>query len=295
MGHPAKYQVTVEAELRAPVATAQIVHFRSLEPADNVMSKGEVYRLDLCLTPRPRNTRACYLDHWNPHRFEKLGNVFLVPPGEVMRARSDDSCRQSSLVCQLNPEPVSGWFEEKLKWDDPRLVASLDIRNANIRGLLLRLADEARHPGFASEMLVELIAAQLTIELSRYYRALDADNFSGGLASWRLRLIDERLQEVRKAPTLAELAELCRLSVRQLTRGFRVSRGCSIGDYVANSRVEHAKHLLATDQSIKAIAYSLGFSTPSSFCFAFRRATGVTPREYRYRAFGGVRDGWLAD
>jgi AraC family transcriptional regulator len=74
------------------------------------------------------------------------------------------------------------------------------------------------------------------------------------------------------------------LSVRQLTRGFRASRGRSIGDYVAQSRIDHAKRLLATKQSVKAISYSLGFASPSSFSFAFRRATGETPREFRQRA-----------
>lgn len=281
MGHPAEYLVTVEAELRAPVATAQVVHFLSAQPADNVMRKEDVYRLDLCLSPRPRNARACYSDHWNPHRFERIGNVFLVPPGEAMRIRSDDSCRQSSVLCHINPDPMSKWLDADLEWSDPRLAASLDIRDANMRSLLLRLGEEARNPGFASEMLVELIAAQLSIELSRYYRSLNTSSSNSGLAVWRLRLIEERLQEVREAPTLTELAELCRLSVRQLTRGFRASRGCSIGDYVASSRVEHAKRLLVSEESIKSIAYSLGFSTPSSFCFAFRRATGQTPREFR--------------
>jgi AraC family transcriptional regulator len=73
------------------------------------------------------------------------------------------------------------------------------------------------------------------------------------------------------------------LSVRQLTRGFRVSRGCSIGDHVAQSRLTNAKRLLATEQSVKAIAYSLGFSSPSSFSYAFRRSVGETPRDFRQR------------
>jgi AraC family transcriptional regulator len=131
-------------------------------------------------------------------------------------------------------------------------------------------------------MLVELMAAQIAIELGRHWAALEEQPPSGGLASWRLRLIDERLQEVRAAPTLAELAELCHLSIRQLARGFRASRGYSIGDHVAQCRIEHAKRLLATDQSVKTIAYSLGFASPSSFSFAFRSATGQTPSEFRH-------------
>ena len=82
---------------------------------------------------------------------------------------------------------------------------------------------------------------------------------------------------------MAELAALCSLSVRQLTRGFRASRGCSINDYVSRGRIENAKRLLASDESIKAIAFALGFASPSSFAYAFRQATGVTPRYFRQR------------
>ncbi len=276
--------MTIEAELRVPVATAQLVRFRFLEPADNMFC-ADSYRLDLCLTPRPRNARACYPDRWSPNRFERIGNVFLVPPGEAMLARSDDCGQQTSIICQLHPEPLRAWLDGDLEWNARRLMAGLDIREGGIRSLLLRLAEEARTPGFASEVLVELIATQLTIELARYCAAMDDCKQARGLAPWRLRLIDERLREEHKAPTLAELASLCGLSVRQLTRGFRASRGCSIGDHVESSRVENARRLLAAGQSVKAIAYSLGFASPSGFCFAFRRATGETPREFRQRVW----------
>jgi AraC family transcriptional regulator len=50
-----------------------------------------------------------------------------------------------------------------------------------------------------------------------------------------------------------------------------------------NSRLEHAKRQLAGDQSVKAIAYSLGFSSPSSFSYAFRKVIGESPRQVRQR------------
>jgi AraC family transcriptional regulator len=73
------------------------------------------------------------------------------------------------------------------------------------------------------------------------------------------------------------------VSMGQLTRGFRASHNRSIGDVVADSRLDHAKRLLSQGQSVKAVAYTLGFSSPSAFCFAFRRATGTTPREFTRR------------
>jgi AraC family transcriptional regulator len=198
-----------------------------------------------------------------------------------LHARSDGG-RQTSILCHLRAEPIRSCLDDELEWTPRRLEASLDVPSAEMRSLLRRLAQEVRHPGFANELLVELIASQLAIELARYFTAVTERPAIGGLAPWRLRLIDERLREVREAPTLSELAGLCNLSVRQLTHSFRVSRGCSIGDHVAASRAEHAKRLLATDQSIKAIADLLGFSSPSAFTFAFRRVTGQTPGQFRH-------------
>lgn len=279
--YPTQRLMSVEAEVRAPVATTQLVRFDFPEPIENVMQEQASYRLDLCLTPRPFNARACYRARWASHRFEPIGNLFLVPPGETMLAVSDGRCQQASIVCQVHPEPMRAWLDAEFEWTDQGLAAGLDIRDRNLRALLLRLGEEARHPGFASEMMVELITGQIAIELARYCRTNNASTIGGGLAPWRLRIIDQRLAEESAAPTLAELASLCGMSVRQLTRGFRVSRGYSVGEHVANHRVERARQLLARGDSVKAIASSLGFASASGFCHAFRRATGVTPGQYR--------------
>jgi AraC family transcriptional regulator len=287
MGQPLEQMLTVEAEVRVPVATAQLVQLHVIEPIDIVMFDREAYWLELCLEPRPSNARACYLDHWTADRFKRMGKVYLLPPGETIQTRSDGGPSHASILCHLRPEPMLQSVDGDLQWTDRRLEASLDIADANVRSLLLRLAEELQQPGFASEFLVELIAAQLMIELGRYFFRFDAIPSTGELTPWRLRLIDERLREVHDVPTLDELAALCKLSVRQLTRGFRASRGCSIGDHVANHRIEHAKRLLATDQNIKTVAHALGFSSPSGFSFAFRRATGMSPGEFR--ASGAAR------
>lgn len=262
---------------------AQLVRFSNVDPVDRVLCDDH-YWLDLSVTPRPRHVRACYPGRWSPHRFERIGKVFLVPPGCELHVRSDGGAQQLSIICRFRPEMVDAVFADSFVWSDRVLEASLNIQSASIRGLLQRLAQEAGYPGAGSERLVELIAAQLVIELSRYFHQISEIPLSGGLAPWRLRLITERLRQVREPPTLEELATLCKLSVRQLTRAFRASRGCSIGDYVASKRINHAKHLLATGASVKDIARDLGFSSSSSFCYAFRRATGVTPREFRQRA-----------
>lgn len=205
----------------------------------------------------------------------------MLPPTIDMAARSDEDRSLSSVICLLRLPPVLALFDRLPDLTERFLLLSLDVRDANVRQVLLRLADELRHPGFASRILTESLAAQLSVDLLRYGAALPERITHGGLAPWQLNRIEERLLEAREAPSLQELAALCRLSVRQLTRSFRAARGCSIGAHVADRQITQAKRRLAADESVAAIAATMGFSSSSNFCSTFRRATGMTPGQYR--------------
>lgn len=280
MIEPERPIMKVDAELNVAAANVQVARFFIDRPVENLFRQGDGYRLDLSLTPRTPNAEASFERHWAPHRFERLGKVFMAAPGEVLRMRTDGG-RQTSVVCLLHEDILQDWFERKFECGNRALEASLDITSDTIQRLLVRLGEEARNPGFASRALCDSVAVQLAIELSRYYADAAAASGTGGLQPWRLKRIDDRLRELREQPALEELARLCGLSVRQLTRGFRASRGCSIGEYIAQARVDNAKRLLAGGESVKSIAFSMGFSSPSSFCHAFRKATGNSPNQFR--------------
>jgi AraC family transcriptional regulator len=277
----------VEAELRVPIGTVQLMRFNLPAGLDNGFVDDARDWIDLCLTPRPRNTRARFCDRWGPNRFEKVGQVFLIPRGETMQFKTDGGA-QTSVVCHLEPEPLREWLPKGAAWAERRIEAGLNVGNDTIRMLMRRLADELRTPRFASHAMAELIAGQIAIEIARFTCHAEDASSSGGLAAWRLRRIDERLTEVREPPTLTELAEACNMSVRQLTRSFRASRDCSIGDYINQTRIETAKRLLMGGESVKAIAISMGFSSASHFTQAFRRATGFTPRSFRATRAGAL-------
>jgi AraC family transcriptional regulator len=272
-----------DSELPFPNGVARIMRFANQRPTNHLFRRGPHYWLDLCLTPRPENARGCYVDRWGAHRFERLGDVFLVPPGETLHVRTEAGSDQVSIACEIHANAVDRWLDHSLEWTDRRLAGGLDIAHPNIRSCLLRLAEEAQHGGVGSIDLVSMIAGQLAIELARYLEAISQGPITGGLATWRLRLIDERLHRGGPPPSLGELARLCNVSIRQLTRGFRSSRGGTIGDHIAHTRIEMAKRALASTDSIKSIAFALGYASPSSFSYAFGRATGFTPLRFRQR------------
>jgi AraC family transcriptional regulator len=272
----------IEAETQVPIARVQLVRLDHPTPADHPFQAVGVYYVDLCLTPRRPNASARYVDRWAPYRFQPMGTVIVLPPGQPLRLKTEGG-RHRSVICQLQAHAVDRHLPEDFEWTDRRREACLDIASAPIRTLLQRLAVEMRRPGLASAEMLEATALLLSIEIARYLTDMSEPIETGGLAAWRLRTIDRRIDEPGALPKLAELASLCNMSVRHLTRGFRVSRGCSISTYFAQKRVEAAKRRLAGGESIKAIASSLGFSSQSNFTNAFRRETGVTPTLYKNR------------
>lgn len=276
----------IEAEVRAEHATAQTFRVSWDGCIDTKMQPRDNYWVDLCLTPRPRNVHACYPDRWGSHRFEHIGTLFIIPPQEIFHARCEHPNKnadssQSSVICEIKPELMRQYFDGELQWNKRQLEGGLDIPDRSIRGLMLRLARELTFPGFAGEMIVELVASQLAIELGRYFANGKFIIVKGGLAAAHLRIIDERVKALGKAPTLSELASLCKISVRHLSRGFQTSRGCSIGTYVEQSCLEHAKHLILSGEPIAKVACTLGYSSRSSFSCAFRRTLGLTPAQFR--------------
>jgi AraC-like DNA-binding protein len=84
-----------------------------------------------------------------------------------------------------------------------------------------------------------------------------------------------------RIPTLAETAEMAGISIRSLQRKLS-NAGVSYSDLLDRARFENASKLLrGTDAKIIDVAFSSGYTDPAHFTRAFRRFTGVTPREFR--------------
>ncbi|ULL14882.1 AraC family transcriptional regulator [Paenibacillus sp. H1-7] len=72
------------------------------------------------------------------------------------------------------------------------------------------------------------------------------------------------------------------MSVNYARQIFKDHFYCSLSDYIANQRIELAAKLLrTTDWTVADITERSGFQTKSTFFSAFKRATGMTPNQYR--------------
>ena len=120
--HPV-HSAEIETAIQVPQVIAQIVRANWDGKIDMTMLPRERYWLGFSFTPRPKDLCACYSEHWGEYRFERMGDVFIIPPGETVLVHSDVSAKgrastQSFLICQLDHDFLSEWFGGDVKWTE---------------------------------------------------------------------------------------------------------------------------------------------------------------------------------
>jgi len=99
------------------------------------------------------------------------------------------------------------------------------------------------------------------------------------------RIIIARLDD--EALSIEKVAKEMAISVRTLQKRLQ-EEGVIFSDLLREIRHRLAQKYLRESYSVEQIAYLLGFSEPSAFRRAFKKWSGVTPREYREQSFSAM-------
>ena len=271
-------QLTIEAEVRSRHATVQVRNYGHPSDRLEALTAWPDYALIRSLGP------ISYSAYTGASRFVGFGEVFLVPAGVPLKYHGTGGPYRH-VTCRFERPSFEALTGLKGDWDEGNLSACRNIRTPQLNAALLRLAQETLAPSFATDIVVDSITNLLAVDLARYFHREvgDATRSKGGLAPWQLRRIEQCVQDSPDTSlSIDRLAELCGISAGHLMRAFKQSTGETVHAFVEGVRLAKAQRLLSeTDLPLKSIAAELGFSTPSSFSFAFRRATGGTPAAFR--------------
>jgi AraC family transcriptional regulator len=235
---------------------------------------------NLSLTGRPASARGRFEAMDGDYR--PVGDLFFIPAGQRYLAKGGPGHQRNLFLEMYADERLRDEQEFDVEMA-PVLQTCMNMPFDRLRDLLLRIVREVGEPGFASEFLIEGLGLTLLAETLRVLHRVEANAArKGGMSPWRMRAIESRVRDGHDIPTLAELADLCGLSRRQLMRAFREETGQTVGFFIQNLTLERAKLLLRqTNMPIAEVAAQVGFTTPASFSTAFRRSLGESPRRFR--------------
>ncbi|MGH0031371.1 MAG: cupin domain-containing protein [Myxococcota bacterium] len=205
-----------------------------------------------------------------------------ISPTEIAHGRGDARTR---LVC--------GHFSHRDGAHPPlfrSLPPLLHVRAGEARrwdwmdALLVHLDDEARGARSGAREVVRRLSEILLIEVLRAY--LGRGESSGLIAALSDPVVRRALECIHERPghawTLPALAAKAGASRSVLADRFRATLGVSPMRYLAQWRIEKARHLLGRrDLSIGEIAARVGYASEAAFNRAFKGVHGAPPGRLR--------------
>ena len=205
------------------------------------------------------------------------GTFLLAATGLLDGHRATTSWWLSAMFRHLYPRVK---LDETELYVDAGLVLTSGGASA-VLTLLLRLIAEA-----GGESLAQQTARMLLVDPDRQSQA---PYLNRALVERPRHSLSEKAehflqQELHEDISVARLAEYCGTSERSLLRHFRSHFGMTPIAHIQQLRVERAKTMLeASHLSFDEIVERCGYSDVSSFRKLFKRATTMTPTDYRER------------
>lgn len=180
-----------------------------------------------------------------------------------------------------NGSDISPTPNEKM---DPYLMIKGKIRQ-DIAGIADRILKESRSDAYGKELMMQFLAMELLISLSRGLRDEWEENVrvKTGKAKELVRIAADFLVDHHDNNiSITDAAAYVFLSQGYFTRAFRDETGMSPMSFLIQVRINHACRLLEkNDIKVSGIAHQVGFASPQRFNAAFRKQMGLTPMEYR--------------
>ena len=154
-----------------------------------------------------------------------------------------------------------------------------------VEDMLAKINVEYQRPG---EWQQRMLAAYLTVLLT-YLSRLYTEQFTGNETSVDTLLLKDFQARInacfRELHEVSDYASLLHISAGHLSEVVKRHSGKPAIKHIHERLVLEARRLLFhTNNSLKEIAFDLGFSEASYFNRFFKRETGVTPADYRNRA-----------
>ena len=152
-------------------------------------------------------------------------------------------------------------------------------------GLAQTLAGAMEQPGDGTAMFSDCIAVAFFAHVVRAYGGVSAGgrNIRGCLAPWQLRrACDFIIANLGSDPSMAEVANECRLSSSYFARAFKQTTGVPPFRWLTAQRVVRAKELLQDPwRELADIAQLCGFVDQSHFTRVFSKSEGHSPGRWR--------------
>ncbi|MCC3373938.1 helix-turn-helix domain-containing protein [Cohnella sp. REN36] len=222
------------------------------------------------------------------------GDLFVIPGNTIHRAFPDRVDRITSTAVFFAPSLLShaelgDGYESMRIFEQARLEGRYRLAASSQGGterLVDKIADELRTHAPGYRFAVVLLLQRLLLGMNR--TAAPEDNEGADVHTKRVgpHWMQEMLRHIDRHPSgelsLSALADRAAVTPAHFSRVFKQLTGLNVTEYVNAKRIACAKELLvATDDSVDAIAARCGYESLPHFHRMFKKLSGMTPAAYK--------------
>lgn len=217
----------------------------------------------------------------------------ILMPGHVLRriSCSDDYAYACVFIsAEMSDELNTHAFShDSDKFNHAPHCHLTDVQAKRMMAVLELLEAIASHDTNDLQLRRQMLLSQLAVgyEFINYYRREQdrqwTESHSATLYTQFCDLVVEHYKENRNVDFYSGLMDY---DARYFSKVFRqYSNGLSPLEWIRQYVATQAKRIMdmRPEQTVKEIAYQLGFPDTANFCRYFKRATGIYPQEYKKR------------
>lgn len=212
--------------------------------------------------------------------------LITMMPGQIfepMESSNNFQCYTITLskrfVDMIN---LPGWQQHYMvMYNNP--ITRLDAENLQALHvfyfILHRAASDVDNP-FRLQVIENLIRVFYYGGLSPHRAESATSNYKNSIVERFMELVHDNFREERMIGYYAD--KLC-ITPKYLSKIVKENTGRSAGEWIENHVILEARAMLqSSDMTIQQIAASLNFPNQSFFGKYFKRATGLSPKQYRH-------------
>lgn len=220
------------------------------------------------------------------------GESILVAPGETMVIDfpEADETPSQCISLSLNPEFIENSLnhlnyhlpkvDETSQWniqlDEYFLFNNKSLASATNNIMRIAMDDNSQKDIMADFALKELLIRLMQTQARSMVEKNIAKNKSRiGFA------VDYIKNNLHQKLSIDSIAKLAYVSKSNFFKMFKDELGTSPNEFILQERINRAKELLASQNSIKETAYQTGFSDTNYFTRVFKQLVGITPKNFQ--------------
>lgn len=225
-----------------------------------------------------------YLINYNVFNIES-GDIVLIDKRDLHMATNLDGWTCQRIVINFNDGFLSECDEEfkaVLKCFKNNHIKLPVTYKKQINSLFNKILREYNSDEVFSKNLLKNYICEL---LALIYRCIYTeqiiltDNENDTSIEKAIRYI---YNNYHKKISLSEISNICHMNPSYFSRLFKKTTGINLVSYINTIRIKNASALLSdTDMTVLEVANSCGFDNVQHFCDMFKKAKGVSARQFR--------------